>query len=95
MSKFSTESAIVVDLKPKMSGPPVKKMSDFILDEILQSNHAGPICIQVAVATKQKQKVESSLQEFADEYGNGSTSVQMLTSNIADFGCSTKGDTMS
>ena len=75
MSKFSTESAIIVDLKPKMSGPPVK-VSDFILNEILQSNHAGPICIQAAVATKQKQKVDSSLQEFADEYGNGSTSVQ-------------------
>ena len=82
-SKFSAESRmapkspIVVDLKHKLSDPPVEEVSGFILNEILQSNYVGLICIQVAVTKKQKHKVENSLLEFADEYGNGSTSVQM------------------
>ena len=81
MSKFSTdapESPIIVDLKPRMNGPSVKEVSDFILNEILQSNHTGSIYIQIVIK-KQKQKVESSLREFAEEYVNGPTSVQTLT----------------
>ena len=71
LSKFSIDAPdapIVLDVKPKPNGEPVKEVSDLLLEELVQSDHAGSVCIQVSLPKKQKQKIESLLREFVTEY---------------------------
>ena len=57
-----------MDVKPKFNGEPVKEVSDLLLKELVQSDHAGSICIQVSLPKRQKPKIEGPLREFATEY---------------------------